>query len=1119
MKSNLDEQRAWLNSCSGADGKYNRFAYAVSYHEEKEKEAAQGLPKTYNFDSSDARRKSKNVSLASISQIGQIEVEMFRAQDLRADIKPAGSSSSYSSIYGGNAFAAMPRRDAGNAGNQNRPPPSFANYSGTHGQEGGGYQASAHDSGSGFGAGCGYGSGYGSALPQQQQQQHGDMNNASDFDDSHIDWDQAVKDVAAIESKSEYVITKGIPSRTALQTTYQQLSGQTALNSSSIASGAQSGAQKVGTSGTSGSYSGSYLKWEQNEVQKGGLEAMHHTSSHQRRLPFTAAPAKKNWANKDSTTELLRVFGHRNFRPGQMDCIDAALGDRDVFCLMPTGGGKSIVYQLPALCCPGVTIVFSPLVSLIQDQVDLMRAVNVQAAYMASGKDEENSGIMNSLLYASDPRPNWSDDEASSGLIKLLYVTPERYKASERLRQVLQSLERKGLLSRFVIDEAHCMSQWGHDFRPDYLALGNLKTDFPTVPIMALTATANKSVVRQSIQNIGMCDPYLFTMSFNRSNIRYVVRKKRSPATTHKEIADIVASKRNESGIIYCFSKKETQDLAEDLQKELPDMKRAITFYHGELAADVREKRQRDWTKGTVKVIVATIAFGMGINKPDVRYVIHYTLPKSLDGYSQESGRAGRDGRPAESIVFFGYSDKSRLRNLMLKEKEEGNQRAWTSSKEQNLQKNFDLLNKTVSYCFNDFECRRVLLLSYFGEMFNRTDCNGTCDNCCGSGNQSAVQVDFVDHARALVAMLAEISPTTTQPVITLVKLSMLYTSSKDKGLAKFSSMKAKPYVWTSHQAKPTKDEIERLLQLMVIEGYMEEKGHKNAMNFNNDYIYLGPRYQELSRGVALVISRKSASTSTAVNASSSSSSAAVAAAAREKKREKTARVNKTPVTNNGRYLDVDSEEDGVVETQYTPYSLSSPPGKKRPSEDESAAYIAHKGKPAASKEAGSKNEVASQKKAKTGSSSSSSSSSSTASAAIDLEKVPSQTSNKSLLSKKQARLFCDWLEAYRKATFEDKYFHFLPQALFSEIEDKVPVTEDELLKIDGFSMNKFKARTEHTGGEQFGEHILATIYAFLESVDVLHLYERAKVPSSIIKNLPEDLKWKNPMSIPMVQD
>lgn len=827
--------------------------------------------------------------------------------------------------------------------------------------------------------------------------------------------------------------------------------------------------------GTSGSYSGSFLLWEQNEVANGGLDPPNH-GKRQVQMKMGGAPHRKNWTTKDPATELLRLFGHRNFRPGQKDCIEAALRDRDVFCLMPTGGGKSIVYQLPALCCPGVTVVFSPLVSLIQDQVDLMKAVNVEAAYMASGKDEENAGILSSLMNATEPGPRWSEDESRSRLVKLLYVTPERYKASDRLRNTLQSLERKGLLARFVIDEAHCMSQWGHDFRPDYLSLGALKGEFPSVPIMALTATANKSVVRQSIQNINMVDPYLFTMSFNRTNIVYHVRKKRSPATTHKEIAEIVTSKRHESGIIYCFSKKETQDMAEALQKELPEMKKAITFYHGELSAEVRERRQRDWTKGTIKVIVATIAFGMGINKPDVRYVIHYTLPKSLDGYSQESGRAGRDGQLAEAILFFGYSDKQRLRNLMLKEKVEAPTQ-WTASKEQNLQKNFDLLNKTVTYCFNDFDCRRVLLLSYFGESFNRADCKGTCDTCRNNQDQNISQVDFIDHGRALFAMLDEICPGQNQaPVLTLNKLAALYTGSKDKTLVKFSALKAKPFVWPTsmHQPKPSKDELERVLQLMVIDGYLEERAHKNQMNYSNDYVFPGPRGHEFRqrRDISLLLTRKGAAKPQKAAAKERSNSS-------------------KPAANISTFLD--SDDDGNIDTQYDMPSAQ----KKRPSETSAKAKPAPKrAKPSAT--------AAAAAAAPTFASSTT--------IAGELERAHSQTA-KSMLSKKQTKLFADWLDAYRMATFGTKYFHYLSKAQIDEIAASVPVTIAALLLLDGLGWSKLQTVSSETNDAKFGDHLLATIYSFLEEHDVLHLYENAKCPT-----IPEHVNWKAPLSVPVEQ-
>ena len=490
---------------------------------------------------------------------------------------------------------------------------------------------------------------------------------------------------------------------------------------------------------------------------------------------------------KDHIEELKNKFGHSNFRTGQLECVEAALAGRDVFCLMPTGGGKSVVYQLPAWCCHGVCVVFSPLVSLIVDQVDAMNDLGVLSCYFAASSDEGESRDLYSKLFRYEIQDPGSESDRK--LIKMLYITPEKFAKSETLKNLLKSLDSKQLLSRFVIDEAHCMSSWGHDFRPDYLSLSRLRQEFPEVPIMALTATANRSVVHDSIKIIGMRSPFLHTMSFNRTNLNYYVRKKEGNAKLIKDITEIIRSRRGQSGIIYCLSKKDTEELAEKLQGEIVEMQDQITYYHADVRPEVKEARQRAWSKGSIKLICATIAFGMGINKPDVRYIIHHSLPKSLTNYYQESGRAGRDGEPSDCFLFFSYRDKGKIQHMIVKGYEDRGVQNKGNSENKKLQ--IDNLSKCTSYCSNEVECRRVLLLEYFGENFRRQDCNNTCDNCLRGG--TVEMVDFSPHAVAAISMIREIKSRNI-PSVTLIQLCKIYSGSKDKDMLKFSGLTTKPH-------------------------------------------------------------------------------------------------------------------------------------------------------------------------------------------------------------------------------------------------------------------------------------------------------------------------------------
>ena len=401
-----------------------------------------------------------------------------------------------------------------------------------------------------------------------------------------------------------------------------------------------------------------------------------------------------NITSADLHDKLKDFFGWDAFKGNQEDIIMHLIGGRDVFVLMPTGGGKSLCYQLPALCLPGTAIVISPLIALMKNQVDAIR-----------GFVQNREGIAH-FLNSSLNKAQAAEVKADllSGVTKLLYVAPESLTKEENV-QLLKQLT----ISFYAIDEAHCISEWGHDFRPEYRRIREIIGQIRRAPIIALTATATPKVQSDIQKNLGMQDAKVFRSSFNRENLYYEIRDKSNPK---RDIIKFIKENPGKSGIIYCLSRKKVEEIAELLTingiKALP--------YHAGMDAASRARNQDAFLMENVDVIVATIAFGMGIDKPDVRFVIHYDIPKSLEGYYQETGRAGRDGREGQCIAFYSYKDIQRLEKFMqgkpISEQEIGKQ----------------LLMETVSYAESN-QCRRKILLNYFGEDYPQENC-GMCDNC-----------------------------------------------------------------------------------------------------------------------------------------------------------------------------------------------------------------------------------------------------------------------------------------------------------------------------------------------------------------------------------------------------
>jgi len=389
---------------------------------------------------------------------------------------------------------------------------------------------------------------------------------------------------------------------------------------------------------------------------------------------------------------LQSVFGYEDFRHNQKEIIDHVLDGKDAVVLMPTGGGKSLCYQVPALCLPGVTIVVSPLIALMKDQVDALVVNGIKAAFLNSSQSSNQQAEVFRKLRSNE--------------LKLLYLAPERLMGNEtQFISFLQTIN----VSLFAIDEAHCISQWGHDFRPEYLILGQLKERFPKLAIIALTATADRLTEKDIIEKLHLTNYRLFENSFNRPNIYYYVKPKKN---YYDELIKYLTEHKDDSGIIYCLSRTATQKLAEDLKHDGFNAE----AYHAGLDKSIKDERQDKFLKDDIKIIVATIAFGMGINKSNVRFVIHADLPKNIEGYYQETGRAGRDGLHSEALLFYGAGDVMKLRKFA---EVDGNQ-AQTKIM---LQK----LEKMSRFCETK-ACRRKFLLNYFGEEAN--EYCGSCDVC-----------------------------------------------------------------------------------------------------------------------------------------------------------------------------------------------------------------------------------------------------------------------------------------------------------------------------------------------------------------------------------------------------
>jgi ATP-dependent DNA helicase RecQ len=471
--------------------------------------------------------------------------------------------------------------------------------------------------------------------------------------------------------------------------------------------------------------------------------------------------AKKNGTTHTSGTisgiqlhsALQEHFGFDAFKGNQEAIIKSLLNGKDTFVIKPTGGGKSLCYQLPAIISEGVAIIVSPLIALMKNQVDLVRSYSSQ---------DDIAHFLNSTLSKKEIRE--VHDDLLNGRTKMLYVAPETLTKQENL-EFFSDLK----LSFFAVDEAHCISEWGHDFRPEYRRLREMMTQInPDIPVIALTATATPKVQSDIIKNLGLREPEIFISSFNRPNLYYEILPKIKKDQTNKNIVRFIVQMKNKSGIIYTLNRKTTEELADML---MANGIKAVA-YHAGLDSKLRADRQDQFLNEDVQVIVATIAFGMGIDKPDIRFVIHYNIPKSIENYYQETGRAGRDGLEGKCFLYYSHKDVSKLEHLMrdkpLSEREVGAQ----------------LINETVAYAESGV-CRRKILMSYFGEEYTDKNC-GQCDNCLHPKEQVEAKENAVKVLKVVKALDERFATDYTVNIL-IGRLTPNITMFRHEGIAEFA--------------------------------------------------------------------------------------------------------------------------------------------------------------------------------------------------------------------------------------------------------------------------------------------------------------------------------------------
>ncbi|KAG5324084.1 RECQ1 helicase, partial [Pseudoatta argentina] len=513
--------------------------------------------------------------------------------------------------------------------------------------------------------------------------------------------------------------------------------------------------------------------------------------------------SKKNWDNADfvwsvKLTETLKnVFKIEKLRELQLPTMNAIMSKEDVILIMPTGGGKSLCYQLPAVMSKGITVVVSPLVSLMEDQLHGLRKLDIKATMLCAKADKESIKMtMTALVDKSCP-------------LKLIYITPEYMAKSNRFMNKLQKAYELGHLERFAIDEVHCCSQWGHDFRPDYKFLGVLKSMFPGIPILGLTATAPTKIIVDVQKMLDISGCLVLRASFNRPNLYYEVRRKPADKETCLAMIENLLKNRfnGKSGIIYTTTIKDAEQLTTDLRG------RGIKAgcYHSMLEANYRSEVYSKWMSGKYQVVVATIAFGLGIDKPDVRFVIHHCVSKSMENFYQESGRAGRDGKKSVCLVLYRLADIFKLSIMVFQDKV-------------GLQN----LYKVLAYCLDQTSCRRSLIATHFEENWKENDCAEMCDHCRKSVSVRK-QIDVAYYCRQLYQIMTKAVQSETR--LTALKLVDAWYGKGASSL-RVSNVPVPNF---------TRETAEAIVGYLLINGYLQEDFHFSAYS-TISYLKRGPK-------------------------------------------------------------------------------------------------------------------------------------------------------------------------------------------------------------------------------------------------------------------------------------